>query len=338
MIESNKPIVSVIIPCLNEEKYLANVLANMLSQDYPKDNIEILIVDGGSSDSTVQIANTFCKEHAFIHLLNNPARYVPHAMNLAIRASKGTIIVRIDAHSLYPSNYISRLVEALDTTDADNTGGMWITEAASDSPTALAISQATSHPFGIGNATYRLGSAAPKYVDTVPYGCYRRSLFNRIGFFDEHLVRNQDDEFNARLIANGGKILLLADVKIRYFAREKISKMSTMFYQYGLFKPLVNVKLGKPATIRQLFPPALVAGLLSTIILSIFWFPLLYLFVFEVIVYLIPVLFFSLKLGYKKGIFSKLMLIFPAIHFSYGWGYLRGIVHFVIRRKKSIRI
>ncbi len=325
-------LVTVIIPCLNEEKYITQVLANVLSQDYPKDKLEVFVVDGGSNDGTVNKVKRFCVQYPFVKLLSNPARHVSHALNLAIRESKGDVIIRLDAHSLYPSDYISRLVSGLFNSDADNTGGVWITEPGNETNEAMAIALATSHPFGIGNASYRLGASEPKFVDTVPYGCYRRSVFNRIGYFDEQLVRNQDDEFNGRLIANGGKILLIPDVKIRYFARENIAKMSLMFYQYGLFKPLVNLKLGRPATIRQLFPPGLVAGLISSLLLSLVWPVVIFFFLFIVLSYFSLVIFFSLKLDSNRGMFFKLITIFPSIHFSYGCGYLRGILKFVILR------
>jgi glycosyltransferase involved in cell wall biosynthesis len=331
---SDQPVlVSVLIPCLNEEKYIGELLKNILSQDYPQDQLEVFVIDGNSADRTSEIAAGFCREHPFIHLLKNPHNYVSYALNMGILASKGEVIVRMDAHSLYPQNYISRLVNALLGSDADNTGGMWITEPGNSSRQARAIALATSHPFGIGNASYRLGSSVPKFVDTVPYGCYRRNVFDRIGNFDEQLIRNQDDEFNARLIKSGAKILLLPDVKIRYFARENIAKMSSMFYQYGLYKPLVNLKLGKPASIRQLFPPGLVISLLLTLIFSVIWLKFLALFLFILLLYLFGVIYFSIQLGKKEKLVDELLSIFPAIHFSYGWGYLRGLIRFVVLRK-----
>src|SRR6185369_50906 len=127
-----------------------------------------------------------------------------------------------------------------------------------------------SHPFGIGNARYRLGAKEPVEVDTVPYGCYKRSVFERIGLFDEHLIRNQDDEFNARLKKNGGKIFLIPSLKIDYFARPALAKLSKMYYQYGLFKPLVNLKIGTPSAGRQLVPPLFVLTFLLLLVFSFF--------------------------------------------------------------------
>lgn len=325
--------VTVIIPCRNEEKFISKVLENVLNQNYPSGNIEVFVVDGESEDNTAEIVREYSAKYPFIRLLNNPHQFVPQALNMAIRESKGEVIIRMDAHSLYPNDYFSKLVTALFQSGADNAGGMWITEPGDESKEAAAIALATSHPFGIGNARYRLGASEQIFVDTVPYGCYRREVFDRIGYFDEQLLRNQDDEFNGRLIANGGRILLLPDVKIRYFARKNIALMAKMFYQYGLFKPLVNIKLGKPATIRQLFPPALVLGLIGSFVIGLFITLIFQLFIVVFALYSAMVLYFSIVVGKNSQLIIQLIKIFPSIHFSYGWGYLKGIWRFMIWRK-----
>jgi len=244
----------------------------------------------------------------------------------------------MDAHSIYPIDYISKLVEGLQKFNCDNVGGVWITEPANNSAKATAIANATSHPFGIGNAYYRLNIKTPKEVDTVPFGCYKRTIFEKIGYFDEELMRNQDDEFNARLIKNGGKIYLLPDVKIRYFARKTLSKTAKMFYQYGLYKPLVNLKIGQPATIRQFVPLALLLFVLVFAPLSFFGYYYFLVFLTGMILYLGTDLFVSLLLTVKNRTdFSSilyLIILFPIIHFSYGYGYLSGIFRFLIFRKK----
>jgi GT2 family glycosyltransferase len=270
--------------------------------------------------------------------LNNPERVVPFALNKAIRKSTGEIIVRIDAHSIYPENYVSKLVDGLQKFNCDNVGGVWITEPANKTTKALAISKATSHPFGIGNAYYRLEMKEPREVDTVPFGCYNRSVFEKIGFFDEELVRNQDDEFNARLIKNGGKIYLLPEVKIRYFARETFRKTSKMFYQYGLYKPLVNLKVGQPASVRQFVPLALLLFVLIFGIMSFVGYLFFFFFMIGIFSYLAANFFVSISLAAKnkdgKRILFHLLLLFPLIHFSYGYGYLAGIFRFMVFRTK----
>ena len=249
-----KPTVSLIIPCRNEEHFIAKVIDDLLAQDYHKEKVEILIADGRSEDRTREIIAQKAASNATIKLVDNPEKIVPFGLNRAIKESKGEIIIRIDAHCEYPSNYISRLIEIHTSHKAANVGGVCDTLPGNESFTANAIAIATSHSFGVGNSYFRIGVTNITAVDTVPFGCFSRSLFDEIGLFDEDLVRNQDDEFNARIVNAGGKILLIPDLIIKYFARPSISKMTSMFYQYGLFKPLVNKKIGKTTTMRQLVP------------------------------------------------------------------------------------
>lgn len=329
--------VSVIIPCRNEEAYIGKVLDNVLAQDYPSTLLEVFIVDGESEDSTKTIIDRYVQAHPHFHFLSNPQKVVPYGLNKAIRKASGSIIVRMDAHSEYPTDYISLLVKGLATFNCDNTGGVWITEPANGSHKAVAIADATAHPFGIGNAQYRLDVKSPKKVDTVPYGCYRREVFDRIGLFDQDLVRNQDDEFNARLIKHGGSIYLLPDVKIRYFARDRVLKTSRMFYQYGLYKPLVNLKVGKPATLRQFAPPLFTLFILLGSVLSLISSDFLWAFSAGVSIYLLSDFLVSLSIVIgKKRPMSVLFFIFwlfPLIHLSYGYGYLAGIIRFVLLGK-----
>jgi glycosyltransferase involved in cell wall biosynthesis len=329
------PFVSVIIPCRNEEKFIGETLRNIIDQDYGKGEMEVFVVDGDSTDRTKEIAKQVSAKYSFIKVLTNAAKIVPNALNLAIRESKGEVIVRMDAHSVYPDNYISSLVNNLYELNADNVGGVWITEPGNTSVIAKAIAMATAHPFGIGNAQYRLGGAKPMQVDTVPFGCYRKEVFEKIGFFDEELVRNQDDEFNGRLIKNGGKIFLIPSVKIRYFARENVYKLSSMFFQYGLFKPLVNLKLKFPATIRQLIPPLFVVSLTVLAILSFFYHLFEILLVAEICLYVLLDIFVSAIISTRKDwkIFIPLLAMFPIIHFSYGIGYLKGLIRFALFKK-----
>jgi len=202
---------------------------------------------------------------------------------------------------------------------------------------ARAIAYATSHPFGIGNAQYRISNEKEPYeVDTVPFGCYKKKVFEKIGLYDTDLTRNQDDELNARLIQNGGKIYLIPNLKIKYFARDKFSKMFKMFYQYGLFKPLVNLKLKQPATIRQFVPLLFVLFLIFGGILSFISLRFFYLYLLGLCVYLGINILVSLKIATEKKdlrLFPYLVYSFFLIHLSYGLGYLKGILDFVILKK-----
>lgn len=329
--------VSVIIPTRNEEQFIVNTLNSVMAQDYPNHLIEIIIADGESDDSTKSLIEEYSISHPNILLVNNPERVVPFALNYAIEKASGEVIVRMDAHSKYPKNYISRLVEELVRLKADNVGGVWVTTPQNNSLVAKGIALATSHPLGIGDASYRLENKQVKAVDTVPFGCFPKSIFDKIGLFDTDLIRNQDDEFNGRIIKNGGKIFLIPDVEIEYYARGTIKTMMKMFFQYGLFKPLVNVKLGSAATIRQFIPPGFVLFLMIGLIIG-FLPPLItYAWFGGAFLYALLSVAVSAKIAASEKsfeLFFILPILFPLIHVSYGWGYIKGFVLVRLLRKK----
>ena len=321
--------VSIIIPTRNEELFIINTLNSIMSQDYPSNLVEVIIADGDSDDKTKSLIEGYIIDHPNVILINNPERVVPFALNYAIEIATGEVIVRLDAHSKYPKNYVSRLVTELANTNADNVGGVWITTPANDGVVATAIALATSHPLGIGDASYRLENAEIKEVDTVPFGCFPREIFDKIGNFDTDLIRNQDDEFNGRILKNGGKIFLVPDVKIEYYARASMSTMAKMFYQYGLFKPLVNVKLGAAATMRQFVPPVFVLFVLAGVLVPFLPLVLQALWSIGFVIYILISIIVSFKIMRANSRFSLLFVlpwIFPLIHLSYGWGYIKGYV------------
>jgi glycosyltransferase involved in cell wall biosynthesis len=329
--------VSIIIPTRNEERFIIQTLDSVMNQDYPQHLVEVILADGESDDNTRKLIQDYITNHSNVKLISNPERVVPYALNYAISESSGEIIIRLDAHSKYPQNYISRLVEELTRLKADNVGGVWITTPANEGLIATSIALATSHPLGIGNASYRLENPEIKEVDTVPFGCFTRDVFDRIGMFDTDLIRNQDDEFNARILQNGGKIYLIPDVEIVYYARESISTMMKMFYQYGLFKPLVNKKLGAPATLRQFIPPAFLLFIVGAVVLPLLPSVFSWFWTIGFGLYLAATLIVSLRIALKEGrfgLFFVLPWVFPLIHLSYGWGYLRGFFQvFVLHQK-----
>lgn len=316
---------SVICPIYNEEKYIEQCIDSILAQDYPKDDLEVIFADGMSTDRTREIVAEFTSKYPWIRLIDNPERIVPPALNKAILASKGSVIMRIDAHAEYPTNYFSTLTKSLTDLKADNVGGVCETLPINDTYTAKAIAAVLSSKFGMGNSAFRVGVAKIQQVDTVPFGCWPREIFDRIGLFDLDLTRNQDDEFNGRLIKNGGKIYLLPQVKIKYFARDKIKKVAKMFYQYGLFKPLVNKKLGMPATIRQFFPVVFVFGLVFGLIISFFWHPFIWIYGAGLTIYVILAIYFSFNSCHNITQILIQMWTYFVVHSSYGWGYLVGL-------------
>jgi glycosyltransferase involved in cell wall biosynthesis len=328
------PFVSIVVPCRNEEAYIAHCLDSILAGDYPRDLLEVLVVNGGSGDRTPEILSRYAATHPGIIVLENPQGTTPAALNIGIRAASGGIIVRMDAHVLYPPDYIRRLVAGLEESGADNVGGVLETVPAEDTPTARAIALGISHRFGVGNAHFRIGADERREVDTVPFGCFRRELFERIGLFDEELIRNQDDEFNFRIITRGGRVLLLPDVFCRYFARRSLSQLARMYYQYGYFKPLVARKVGRVMTARQLVPALLVAGLCGSAALAIWVASAGAIFALIAGSYLALVLLCSADAarihGLRCGV--ALLAVFPTLHFSYGAGFLLGIRDHLLTR------
>jgi glycosyltransferase involved in cell wall biosynthesis len=329
------PKVSIIVPCRNEKKWIGSCLDSICANDFPALDMEVLIVDGMSNDGTREVIQECICKHHNVRLIDNPQKITPTALNHGIAQSRGEIIMRMDAHVDYPRDYIRQLVDLLEARDADNVGGLCLTLPATDTPMASAIAIGMSHPAGVGNSYFRIGTTEERWVDTVPFGCYRKTVFERIGMFDEELVRNQDDEFNLRLIRSGGKILLTPKVVCRYYARDTLPKLWRMYYQYGYFKPLVVRKVKGVMTLRQLLPPLFVlslaaGGLLSPFsrLFAIAWASLLAIYIAALVACAVPVVF-------KRGLATGLLLVpvFMTLHVSYGLGYLRGICDFWIRRR-----
>lgn len=331
--------ISIIIPARNEEKFISETLLSIVNSDYLLEKMEILVIDGMSDDNTREIVKKFSDKYSEIELLDNYNKTVPYAMNIGIKKAKGDFVIRLDAHSVYPQDYISKLVYWIQELAVDNVGGVWDTIPANNSLEAQAIAYSTSHIFGIGNAQYRISNRIEPYsVDTVPFGCYRRDVFDRIGLFDIDLTRNQDDELNARLIQNGGKIFLIPNLKIKYFARENFKKMFKMFYQYGYFKPLVNLKLKLPATIRQFIPLLFVLFLILGMLLSFSGHMALILYMSGLSIYFIINLIVSYRVSKEKKnmkLLPYMIKSFFLIHLSYGIGYLKGLVDFLFLKKHT---
>ncbi len=329
----------MICPVFNEEKFIEACIMSIIEQDYPQDAMEIIFVDGRSTDHTTDIIRRYMQDYPFMKLIDNPERIVPYALNRGLQEAKGEVIMRLDGHCTYPTNYISELVKYLYQLNADNVGGVWNTQPAKDTPVCQAIALASSHPFGVGGSMHKIGVSKIIETDTVPFGCYKREVFEKTGPFDTDLVRNQDDEFNGRLLNLGGKIYLIPQVIINYTARDTLCKMRQMYYQYGLYKPLVNKKLGAPATVRQFFPLLFLLGLLVGGICSIFSPFILQLYTTILLIYL----FVGVVVGSMGAIRTHqplLVLLMPYvffnIHMSYGLGYLVGI--FSVIRNKSVQV
>ena len=331
------PMVSIVVPCRNEEHYIAECLDSILACDYPRERLEVLVVDGMSDDGTRRVLAEYAVKHPLIRVLDNPRRITPVALNTAIRAARGDVIVRMDAHVVYPKNYVSRLVAALDEFGADNVGAVLRTLPANTRPMGRAIAIGMSHPFGVGTSYFRIGTDQPRWVDTIAFFCVKRSTFDRVGLFDEELIRHQDGEFNARLIGAGGRILLIPDVVSYYYARSTLRQVGRMFYQYGYFKPLVAKKLGRFMTIRQLIPPGFVLALVTAIIGALLWKPAVLFLALVAGSYALVVAGCAVQTALKEGPATGLALaaVLPVIHVSYGIGFWRRVVELLLLSRRA---
>ncbi|AQT69610.1 Poly-beta-1,6-N-acetyl-D-glucosamine synthase [Anaerohalosphaera lusitana] len=331
------PDVSIVMPCRNEEAHIAQCIQSVLDQDYPADNYELLIVDGMSDDQTRKIVHDNFGNTENIRVIDNPARTTPHALNAGIKNARGQIIMIMGAHAHYASDYVSKCVKSLLSTDADNVGG--ICRVLCDDKNLLhrSIAAALSSPFGVGNSYFRIGTAERRYVDTVFGGCYRKEIFEKIGLFDTDLLRGQDTEFNARLRKNGGKILLDPQIVSAYVARDTLKKLVKMEWQYGYFKPLVIKKVGGLFTLRQTVPPAFVLTLGILLVTSFFSLLSFYILLSLLLLYLSVNIPASTSIALRKGIGQILFLpvIFAIIHFCWGTGFLAGTIDFILLSKES---
>ncbi|MDD5195392.1 MAG: glycosyltransferase family 2 protein [Candidatus Omnitrophica bacterium] len=321
---SSFPLISIIMPIYNEANYIRKSLEAILNQDYPHERIEVIIVDGVSEDGTretvLEIRNQNPKTE--IALFDNQRRIVPVALNIGINNSKGDIIVRIDGHCEITSDYISQCVETLQRTGADCVGGHQRPVAKQLIQEAVAL--AVTSPFGTGNARFRHQNNSG-WVDTVYMGAYRREVFDRIGMFDEELVRNQDDEFNFRLVQAGGKIWLDQNIRSMYYSRSNLKSLWRQYFQYGFWKLRVMQKRKAIASCRHLAPVLFVLGIAGSmagfLITRNLWIAL-------VIVgpYIIANMCAAIISARRRPIMIFILpIIFFIIHFSYGLGFLSGL-------------
>ena len=322
--------VSIIIPCLNEEKYISRCLLSVVNSDYPMDNVEILVLDGMSTDNTAQIIHKLSKEHTNIRVIPNPGKTAPKAMNIGIKAALGEIIVRLDAHAEYPPNYLSELLKWKEKLGADNIGSVWKTAVLNENPKTIAIQKVLCHPFGVGNGLFRTGVQKPMEVDTVPFGCYDKSVFDEVGLYDERLRRNQDIELNKRLAAKGKKIFLIPTTYCCYYARETLFAIAKNNYQNGKWNLLTvyYTKNFQSLSIRHFVPLAFFLSLTLPVLLSLFWQPFIFVSAFSLFLYLAVLTLVVMKMDRKDTNFFQLMLTFFVLHISYGWGSFTGLFHF----------
>jgi len=314
--------VSVVMPSYNEEKFIAKAIESLVD-DYFLKNCELLIVDGMSSDGTRRIVQSFIKKGLRIRLLENKKKIQAYGMNLGISEAKGEIIVRADAHCLYPPQYIKKCVELLERTEASNVGGIMLPQGTTTDQKAIAL--ALTHPVGVGDAKWHLGNFKG-YVDTVYLGTFWKKLFDEIGLYDTNCKTNEDAELNLRILKAGKKIYLDSSLKVIYFPRESLKKLAVQYFKYGRGRCYATLKHRKMTSFRQVGPALLVIGLFLSILLS-FWKPLFLLFPLS---YLLTLFFTSLLSWPKQSIPLKQRLLtglaFGIMHACWGIGFLSGLI------------
>ena len=320
---------SVLCPIYNEEKYIAQFLDSLLRQDYPKEDLEILLIDGMSKDSTREIVADYTAKYPFIRIIDNPYKIVPCAMNKGIDVAKGDVIMRLDAHASYPPDYFSVLVSGLKRLHADNVGTVCKTDVLNKTPKTLAIREVLSNKFGVGNSTFRTGIDHEQEVETVPFGCWPRDVFNKYGKYDERLVRNQDIELNKRIHRGGGKIFILPDTSCTYLARETWSALAKNNYENGKWNILTvfYTRMFSSLSLRHFIPLLFVLSLVLPLLIALIWWPFSLISVLSLLLYSCLMSVVSLKLAVTKDIgFFYLLISFFVLHISYGFGSLFGVL------------
>ncbi|MGI1659313.1 MAG: glycosyltransferase family 2 protein [Desulfitobacterium sp.] len=323
--------VSIIIPTYNEERFIKTCLDSIYGQSFPVNKMEILVIDGKSSDQTIQVVKQEIEAgRSNLRLLENPQRIQASALNLGIRASTGKYIVRMDAHTTYDSDYVKKCVEIARDTGADNVGGIAI--ATGKTRIGKVISLALSCSFGVGNAVFRLGGIDGE-VKTVPFGTFPRETFEKFGLFNESLARCEDKEFNYRIRKGGGRIFMSKDLKAFYNNRETIRGLAKQCHDNGLWNMFTLVLSPGSLSIRHFVPFVFVSSLIGIgtaalvgLLIASWLQTLAWVLVIELWLYFILNIIFSMRLAQQETYHQLplLMLIFFVMHTSYGLGSIVG--------------
>ena len=329
-----EPMVSVVVPCRNEKNYIATCLQTILRQEAIPGGLEVIVADGMSDDGTRSVLRKIAQRDARVRIIDNPGLIVSTGLNAAIRSAKGSVIIRMDAHTNYASDYVRRCLDVLQATGADNVGGPWV--ASGSGNIGKAIAAAFASPFGCGSSR----GHNPDYegiVDTVYLGCWPRQVFERVGLFDEELARNQDDEFNLRLTRAGGKVWQSPRIRSWYLPRSSLFALFKQYKQYGYWKIRVIRKHKVPASVRHLVPGAFVFALVVLLLTAAMW-PLAGVAGIGLVsLYLACNLMASFAVAARDGwkLLPFLPLVFACYHLGYGYGSLRGVWDFIVLRREG---
>jgi succinoglycan biosynthesis protein ExoA len=328
--------ISVIAPMLNEAEHVENLVADIAAQDW-EGELEVFVADGGSTDGSVErLRAAAARRGVDVTVLENPERWVSYGLNRCIRAARGDLIVRIDCHSRYPSDYLRRCAVASEETGAENVGGILVPSGRT--LTERAVAAAVDSAFGgVGWTRHRTDERCE--VDTVALGAFRPEAFDRAGLFDETLVRNQDDEFNLRLRRAGGRVVLDPSIRSYYTPRGSLRRLFRQYYEYGRWKAPVMRKHGQATSARSLVPGVFVLGLAALVHLSA-WDPrAAALLALETTAYAALALGFSVACLRRRrepwSLLPRIVAVFPTMHLAHGLGMIAGWLRTVERRESA---
>lgn len=321
--------VSIIVPCYNEEARVGGLLEAIHGQTYPLVDMEVIIADGLSTDRTLEVVEQFTAAHPdlSLRLIQNQKRSIPSAVNAAAAAAQGEILLRLDGHSRPYPDYVALCVSALESDLGENVGGVWEIRPGAESWIAQSIATAAAHPLGVGDALYR-HAEKPAYADTVPFGAFRRELFQQLGGFDETLLTNEDYEFNARIRQEGGRIWLDPQIRSVYYARETLPALARQYWRYGFWKYRMLRRHSSTLRWRQALPPLFVLSLLTGVLFA--WLPFFrWLLAAEIVIYGLILLAAGLRAGGRARqalLVAGLPLSIACMHLSWGAGFLWSMI------------
>lgn len=314
--------VSIVIPVLNEEKFIIEIYKALLINDQSRK--EIIFCDAGSVDNSLKIISDLVEKDSRVILLMNKQKNVSSAFNDAFKIAKGNHIALLGAHTIYPPNYIETALYYLDNADCDVVGGP--IEHIGNTYFSSAIAYCMSCVFGVGDTRFRT-STKREYVSTVPFPVYKKAVFEKAGLFSADLVKNQDDDFHYRLNELGFKILMVPELKSKYFVRNKLTPFIKQYFYYGFYKPLVLIRNKKSIKLRHIIPSVFAIYLLTLIITAFLPFESFIKLTafFPLMVYFTINIYFSFKNSNPFSIKIISIFIFFLIHLSYGIGFISGI-------------
>jgi succinoglycan biosynthesis protein ExoA len=322
------------VPCFNEHHTIGYLLQAIHDQTFPRTDLEVIIADGLSTDGTREVIQGFISEHPdlSIRLIDNPERIIPVALNRAIAAAKGEVLVRLDAHSIPSQNYIERCLAVLESTESANVGGLWQIRPSGEDWLARSIAVAAGHRLGAGDARYRTGGEAGE-VDTIPFGAFKKEWVDRVGPFDVTLITNEDYEFNVRLRQAGGVIWFDPTIRSTYFARRDLVSLARQYARYGYWKARMLRRYPESLRWRQALPPLFVLSVIVLGIAALFWFPARLLMAVQLALYALLVFLVGVGRSLQERDWRILVgfsLAIWTMHFAWGGGFLWSMLGMIL--------